>query len=105
MGSVNIADLKNNLSAYLRRVRRGEQIVVRDRTVPIAKIVPLNGIEELDLETRELVASGQLRPAREPFDVHAFLSLRLPGRGLSMPRAIKAVSEDREARDAGLLGR
>lgn len=31
------------LSAYLRRVRRGETITVLDRETPIARIVPLAG--------------------------------------------------------------
>ncbi len=41
MTSVQIADLKNNLSAYLRKVRSGEELIVCDRKSPIAKIVPL----------------------------------------------------------------
>jgi len=35
-----IADLKNNLSAYLREVRKGSEVVVVDRDRPIAKIIP-----------------------------------------------------------------
>jgi antitoxin (DNA-binding transcriptional repressor) of toxin-antitoxin stability system len=37
---VKIADLKNNLSRHLVRVRRGAEIVVYDRDTPIARIVP-----------------------------------------------------------------
>ena len=47
MRSASIADLKNNLSRYLRHVRRGEEILIRDRNVPIAKIVPLDGVEAI----------------------------------------------------------
>jgi antitoxin (DNA-binding transcriptional repressor) of toxin-antitoxin stability system len=36
-----IADLKDNLSRYLQYVRRGGSILVLDRDLPIAKIVPL----------------------------------------------------------------
>ena len=39
--AVRIGDLKNNLSAHLRRVRQGEEILVCDRETPIARIVPL----------------------------------------------------------------
>jgi len=35
-----IADLKNNLSRHLTRVRRGGTLVVLDRNTPIARIVP-----------------------------------------------------------------
>ncbi len=40
MKSVKIADLKNNLSRHLARVRQGAQITVLDRETPIARIVP-----------------------------------------------------------------
>lgn len=40
MNSVNIADLKNNLSRYLARVREGAELTVLDRDTPIARILP-----------------------------------------------------------------
>ena len=39
MRAVNLGDLKNNLSRYLSAVRRGEELVVRDRNKPIARII------------------------------------------------------------------
>ncbi len=41
MKTVRISDLKTNLSQYLRRVRRGEHLVVMDRNEPIAELIPL----------------------------------------------------------------
>ena len=38
---VRVAELKSRLSAYLRRVRRGETVTVLDRDTPIARITPL----------------------------------------------------------------
>lgn len=40
MNIVKIADLKNNLSRHLARVRKGGEITVLDRETPIARIVP-----------------------------------------------------------------
>ncbi len=40
MNKVKIADLKNNLSRHLARVRRGGEITVLDRDTPVARIVP-----------------------------------------------------------------
>jgi antitoxin (DNA-binding transcriptional repressor) of toxin-antitoxin stability system len=40
MGMVKIADLKNNLSRHLARVKNGGQLTVLDRDTPIARIVP-----------------------------------------------------------------
>jgi antitoxin (DNA-binding transcriptional repressor) of toxin-antitoxin stability system len=38
MKAVKIAELKNRLSYYLRRVQRGEPILVYDRDRPVARI-------------------------------------------------------------------
>lgn len=64
MKTVNVAELKNRLSQYLRDVREGEEILIRDRNVPIAKIVPLDNTGDLDAETLALVAAGRLRPGK-----------------------------------------
>lgn len=40
MNSIKIADLKNNLSRHLARVRQGTELTVLDRDTPIARIVP-----------------------------------------------------------------
>lgn len=36
----NIATLKNGLSRYLKVVQTGEEVVVLDRSTPVARIVP-----------------------------------------------------------------
>jgi prevent-host-death family protein len=41
MKIANIAELKNRISEYLAAVENGEEIEVRKRNVPIARIVPL----------------------------------------------------------------
>lgn len=40
MTEVGVRELKNSLSSYLRRVRDGETIVVTDRGVPVARMIP-----------------------------------------------------------------
>lgn len=37
---VKIAEFKARLSAYLRAVRRGNEIVVKDRETPIVRVLP-----------------------------------------------------------------
>jgi prevent-host-death family protein len=61
MESVTIAELKANLSKYLRRVRAGEEILVCDRSVPVGKLVPLVLDEDFDAEELALAAAGILR--------------------------------------------
>jgi len=106
MASVQIADLKNNLSAYLRKVRTGEELIICDRKSPIAKIVPLS-TGNLDLEEQELIAKGLLLPAKKPFDAEAFFAIgrgirRRPGTKAAIDRAMAA---EREGVDVSLLGR
>ena len=59
---VGIRELRNNLSALLERVRKGEQVIVTDRGHPIAK---LTAVAEADALER-LVADKLIRPAEEP---------------------------------------
>lgn len=58
MRSANIADLRNRLTQYLREVRAGEEIIVRDRQRPIAKIVPFT-VDDAD--DAALVVAGMMR--------------------------------------------
>ena len=106
MASVQIADLKNNLSAYLRKVRTGEEVIICDRKSPIAKIEPLS-TGNFDLEEQELIAKGLMLPPQKPFDADAFFAI---GRGLRMPRVSRAAIRramdfTREEVDVSFLGR
>src|SRR5262249_51350 len=58
---VNIADLKNNLSHYLRYVRDGNEIVVRDRDRVIARITPAVPPNSYNDELIALAAQGKVR--------------------------------------------
>ena len=68
MHSVNIAELKNNLSHYLRQVREGNEIAVRDRNRVIARIVPAAPQSDYDEELLELASQGKIRLAKAPLD-------------------------------------
>ncbi|MGC5166713.1 type II toxin-antitoxin system Phd/YefM family antitoxin [Luteimicrobium sp. DT211] len=59
MTTVGIRALKQNASAVIAQVERGETVVVTDRGRRVAQIVPLRS-SRLD----ELLASGEARPAR-----------------------------------------
>lgn len=61
MKSVNIAELKNRLSGYLNDVKAGEEILVRDRDQPVARIVPLTRHRDEDEELLALASQGKLR--------------------------------------------
>jgi prevent-host-death family protein len=61
MKSVNITELKNRLKVYLNDVKAGEEILVRDRNQPVARIVPLVRSRDEDEELLALASQGKLR--------------------------------------------
>lgn len=61
MRTVNIADLKAQLSAHIQHVRDGEEVLVCDRNHPVARIVPCS-VQDLSEQERRLVARGVLTP-------------------------------------------
>ena len=77
MKSVNVAELKNRLSAYLNDVRTGQEILVRDRQTPIARILPVTVGAAADEELRLLAAQGRIRLGGEPLD-ESFWDLTAP---------------------------
>jgi antitoxin (DNA-binding transcriptional repressor) of toxin-antitoxin stability system len=67
MKTVGIKDLKNNLSAYLREVRRGTRILVSDRNHVVAELhepgtVYTTGAEGGNLILAEWIAKGNVAP-------------------------------------------
>jgi prevent-host-death family protein len=82
MRTVNIGTLKNQLSAYLQIVRSGEEVIVRDRNVPVARILPFSQAlpPEGDHEAEDayLIATGQLIEAKGEMDWEAFWALARP---------------------------
>lgn len=91
MRSTNIADLRNHLTRYLKEVRAGEEIVVRDRQRPFAKIVPLAPSD--DAEDSALVASGLMKKAERSLPASFW---RVRRSAVSRDVAAGAVSRDRD---------
>ena len=63
MRSVNVAELKNRLSKYITFAKGGEEVVIRDRNLPVAMLVPFSA-EDADDQDLLLVAAGKLRLPR-----------------------------------------
>ena len=61
MRTVGIADLKNNLSRYLGEVKRGGEILIKDRNRPVARIVPLGLADDEEAELLALAAEGKIK--------------------------------------------
>lgn len=89
MRSANIADLRNRLTQYLQEVRAGEEIIVRDRQRPIAKIVPFT----VDDDDAALVASGLMRKGSGAIPPSFWKARRSR---VSLKAVVAAVTADRD---------
>jgi prevent-host-death family protein len=93
MRTVNVAKLKNQLSKYLTFAKGGEEIVIRERNLPVAKLVPFSA-EECTEEELLLVAAGKMRLPQSPIDLEKVLKIptgRLLGR-----EGTRVLLEERE---------
>jgi prevent-host-death family protein len=96
MKAVNIADLKNNLSKYMLAVKQGEEILVKDRNRPVAKIVPLTHADDAEAELLALAAEGKVRlPSGDAAGLDEILAARLPRVKADAARSLR---EERDGR-------
>lgn len=68
MAAAKLSDVKNDLSRYVARARRGERIRILVRGVPVAEIGPIDTVREgddddearlADLERRGIIRRGR----------------------------------------------
>lgn len=92
MASVPVTELKAHLSRYLRMARRGVEVQVLERGVPIARLVGMPKAKDSDSAIDRLVRAGIVR--RGLGGARALLDRRLP----VSAELLRAVDEDREDR-------
>ena len=93
--AAKVSELKAGLSAYLERVKRGGQVVITERGVPIAKIIPIP-LAESDAEERiqELERRGIVTVPEHPGIPPEYWTLDLPEDPQGM--VLRALLEERE---------
>jgi prevent-host-death family protein len=85
--NVGVAELRQNLSVYLRKIAAGERFVVTDRNRPVAMLGPIPSAESrLD----QLIAEGQVKPPKRPGPLPPPMKMDLPPNALT-----EALEEDR----------
>lgn len=93
MRSVNVAELKNRLSKYLSFAKDGEEILIRDRNLPVAKLVPFSPGEAEEDELL-LVAAGKMRLPKTAVKLDDLL--KIPTGSVTGREAIQALLDERE---------
>ena len=71
MEKATISQLKNRLSAYLKKVRAGRSVVIVDRDQPIARLERIAGGSEADDRITRLERAGVIRRRKAKLDVAA----------------------------------
>ena len=95
MEKATIAKFKDNLSAYLRKVRAGHTVVIYDRDVPIACVERIEASGRSADRLALMRAQGLTRPASRSISARQLRSLLAK----PLPRRVDlagALHEDRE---------
>ena len=74
---VAVTALRAELAAWLERVRAGEEVVVTERGVPVARLVPIGSASLIE----RLTADGVLARPAVPARPHAGGAARVPATG------------------------
>lgn len=96
MERATVSKLKDNLSAYLRKVRAGHTVVIYDRDVPIACIERIESSDRGRDRLALLRAQGLTRPATRALSMERLREV-LPR---DLPRNARLAEALREERDA-----
>jgi prevent-host-death family protein len=87
--SVGVAELRQNLSVYLRRVSRGERLVITNRNRPVAELGP---VPSTGPDLNRLILEGRVsRPARSSLPE----PLKLSGNPRALSRALEDIRGNR----------
>jgi prevent-host-death family protein len=89
----NVAEVKAKLSEYLRQVKRGSEVVITERGVPVARLAPLEPAAQRATREERLVRAGILRPAAGPRQKLG-LPRSCPGAGTALLGALLAERQE-----------
>jgi len=99
MEKASISQLKNNLSAYIKKVRAGATVTIFDRDQPVARLERVRLEELADEYLAELERQGLIKRPSRPLSAEefkAFLEEPLPKADASVLEAL--IEERREGR-------
>ena len=62
--AASLADVKARLSEYVRRVKAGNEVVITDRGVPVARLTGLEVAERRATRRDRLAGTGAVKPGK-----------------------------------------
>lgn len=98
MTRASITDAKNRLSALLDRVRHGETVIIEDRGVAVAQLVPVAGRADATTDADRLARLERQGILRPPASARAGRLLRTPppsaARRVSLSQLVRAERDE-----------
>lgn len=95
MERVSISELKDQLSAYLKKVRDGQTLLVTDRNKPVARLEPVTKAASENQRIARLVEQGIVSmPKAPPVSIEEIRRMRPVAPGA---RLLEALLEERES--------
>jgi antitoxin (DNA-binding transcriptional repressor) of toxin-antitoxin stability system len=93
MRTVNVTELQTNLIAWLERVRAVEEVLVSDLDRPIARLLPVEISDEVEVVELEMAAAGLVRLPTEELP-ESFWEMEAPV--VAMEDIVAAVRAERD---------
>jgi prevent-host-death family protein len=90
--TASVVELKARLSEHLRQVKSGDELIVTERGIPVARMLPLDDSERRSTRRVRLTRSGALKPGRGKLPVAL---KRAPAGPPSGPEAVDALLAER----------
>ena len=87
MHSTTVSKLKMSISAYIRQVKTGEELLITEHGRPVARLVPVTEHVSLPGHIKEMEKNGLLKRAEKS----------LPADFWNLPRPVDAKAEVRSA--------
>ncbi len=94
MERVTISQLKNSLSAYLKKVRAGQTVLVLDRNEPIAMLEPIDVRSLPDERLARLEQAGLIKRSKTSRPLEALSKYKAPKIKANLVQAV--IDERRE---------
>lgn len=95
MHKATLSELKNRLSAYLKKVQAGETVLVFDRNRPIARLERVGGRYEADERLARLEAAGLVRRPTKPLPYKLLAAKSPRSRRSVLAALLEERAEDR----------
>ena len=94
--TATVVELKARLSEHLRLVKAGHEVVITERNVPVARLVPLDASERRSTRRLRLTRAGLLKPGSGKMP--ATIKQR-PAPRSTAARAVDAMLDERQSGD------